>query len=399
LNRPGMGRVTSAEHQHPSPSMAYASSTSNGRSSIGTVSLAQHPSSSPGLSKSECNYIRQGCQSNCRTDGRAQTQVRCYTIVAGSAVKLNQTNFPQMQQQSLFLSSLLSSYGSSRLYDTSTNGSLIDMICSIKAELVQPSAATSEGEMDINLCSTDILSSEISNLLLVYETALEKYYVPCLLNSMRRHLAKNNNKSPDQHSTNTSSTLCVIPGTVVWKLYIDIYILSSLSHNHFGSSVYYLDAVTHCINAALYETVLPPLTILNDDNSTLPTSAAILTNIVLDSEMTHAQPLLCRAGEPPKLPVVITVHAIHPEDPLAKGISWILDATAEEAFVASCTMHAVIVPNADVYHVGAVWTSSGSLPMVQLPHGLHVAQTAAPGVYQQFQRLEDDIGGKNVLRK
>jgi exosome complex RNA-binding protein Rrp42 (RNase PH superfamily) len=283
------------------------------------------------------------------------------------------------------MSALLSSNGSSRLYDTATDGSLIDMMCSIRAELVQPSAddATREGELEIKLCSmTENSSSDTANMLRSYEMALQKYYVPCLLNSIRQRVLE---------GTSESSVLCVIPGTVVWKLYVDVYILSlwSQQHTYFaGSSVYYLDAVTHCVNAALYETVLPSLTTLHDNDDDHMSTSAILTNIALDADRT--QPLLSRRTDTPqRLPVVISVHAIPCRSNVntaKETTTLILDASTEEAAVASFVVHTVVVPCDEGYRPGAVWTSTtaGSLPVSSLPESWHLAQMVAPLVYQHY---------------
>jgi hypothetical protein len=293
------------------------------------------------------------------------------------------------------MSALQSSYGSSRLYDTATNGSLIDMICSIRAELVQPSTddATSEGELEIKLCSmTESASSDTANILRSYEMALQKYYVPCLLNAIRLESLVNTNEfSADGSSTDKNSVLCVIPGAAVWKLYVDVYILSLLSQPHTafaGSSVYYLDAVSHCINSALCQTVLPSLTILHDNDD--PSTSAILNNMTLDTD--RMQPLFRkRTDVQPQLPVVISVYAISSRShgrSAKNTTTWILDATAEEASVASFEVHTVVVPSADCkgYPLCAVWTSAraGSLPLSLLPESLLLAQTVAPTVYQHF---------------
>lgn len=346
------------------------------RSNIGTASSVLSSSIS-WLSQSECDFIRQGCSSHCRTDGRAPTQWRDYTIHSGEK-HLSQC--------------VSSSYGSSRLYDTATQGSLIDMVCSVRAELVVPSSAPG-GEMEVQLFAPimDSTASEISRLLRDCEMALQKYYVPCLYNAIRRHSPQR----PNDDGCSNRSVLNVIPGAVVWKLYIDVYILSLLSpHNAWhggGSSVYYLDAVTHGINAALFETMLPCFSILQaeEKEEITGTTDAIINRITLDLDA--AQPLLSQPGIP--LPIILSAHAIrsvtttstHSRVTPNDDWTWILDATAEEAAVASGALHVVHDPSHDT--VGAVWTSRGSLPPSVWIQGRTVAWTAAKDVYTHFHSL------------
>jgi exosome complex RNA-binding protein Rrp42 (RNase PH superfamily) len=408
-----------------------ANATFHDQTNIGTQAIvSQIPSSSSSsflsswLSQSECEYIRQGCGSNCRLDGRERDQFRQYTIIRGSTSATSSSKMTLNKHPSLFVSSLSSCYGSSRLYDTVTCGSLIDMVCSIKAELVQPSCtAPVEGDIEITLCTDQTSSSssnQISTMLREYETALQQYYVPCLLNSLHQSPMKYEpNEQPCQQSTNGS--LCVIPGAVVWKLFIDVYIISLLSNNDrsIGSSVYYLDAVAHCINAALYETILPSIAIDSTTNnsdgtetSTSKTSAnsssSIIDRMVLDSSIANAKPLL-RKETIPKLPIIVTTHVVQATtNVIATGMlqedskndvttSLILDATAEEEAVSVAAVHAVIVPtmtttppprdeNRTSGIVGAVWkTLRGSIPMSILPKCVEAAMDAAPVAYQHFQ--------------
>jgi exosome complex RNA-binding protein Rrp42 (RNase PH superfamily) len=348
------------------------------------------------LSQSECEYVRQGCIDNCRLDGRRRDQFRHYSIVSGPSVKSSCScsssvihGLQPSIQKSLFVASLSSCYGSSRLYDTITNGSNIDILCSIKAELVQPSYTVND-DIEIKLIA-DHSSNQTSVLLHEYEVALQQYYVPCILNSIRNaHLSDGSHENLDY---SPGDILTVIPGLAAWKLYIDIYIISLLSNNdRSNSSVYYLDAVTHCINAALYETILPSISVDTTGSRECTVvvdskTSSILDRMVLDSDIGNSKPLLRRKFVP-ELPIIVTTHIICCVG--KNDTSLIVDATSEEEIVSAAAVHIIFIPSSHSTddlscNVGAVWkTRCGSISMSLLPKCIETAISAAPMAYQHF---------------
>ena len=331
----------------------------------------QSPQSSSTMAVvTEEEYIRQGCchhNMNCRIDGRQIHEYRHYTITT----PLNVTAISSSSSSSLLLlpySSTAYSYGSSELYDTMTNGTILHLICHIKAEFTTVSTTTSSTPpplVGISLFS-NTTSSDSHKILNEYETSLQQYYVPCLRQSLEQILRF-------QPSSESSS----VPTNTLWKLHVDVQVVSSIhtmstttltstsntnntnntsnTNNNTSTtstttpttnSVYYLDAVTHVINAALYHT-------------TIPLSSSSSNTTMMEHMGEDSQPLIPRksGSQHPHdpvivLPIIVTTHIMsigNRPDPSVSSSSTtttalIADASSEEANLSNVAVHMVIVP-------------------------------------------------------
>jgi exosome complex RNA-binding protein Rrp42 (RNase PH superfamily) len=361
----------------------------------------------PLLSQSECDFIRGGCRDNCRADGRTRHEYRTFTI-ATNVVPL--------------------SHGSSRV--RSGTDDEIHYVASVKAEIVAPSLQqrpNNDGCIEIalvhdalgNNSSSDSSSSHSVSLELRRAQSALQERVPWLL--------------PDR-----STSLCIVPHVAVWKLYVDVYIVSPL----IGSGSVNLEAATHCINAALSDTVLPKVTVPNNDGWNDPDSNALvaqasesdaftsfLDRLVVDSDLAHATRLV---SSPHELPLLVTLCSVVVAPSCASAAEtnqmesdhyrtqpppverlWLWDATAAEQGVATSAVHVVLtrrrrgrplsscsatgtataatehtatLDQQPEWDVVSVWkTGAKSLPLAALPECLALAQQAAPVVLQHYQ--------------
>ena len=313
----------------------------------------------------EEEYIRQGCchhNMNCRIDGRQLHEYRHYTITTTTPPNITAISSSSSSSSPLLLlpySSTAYSYGSSELYDTMTNGTLLHLICHIKAEFTTVSSTLSTTPLvEISLFS-NTTSSDSHKILNEYETSLQQYYVPCLRQSLEQILRF-------QPSSESSS----VPTNTLWKLHVDVQVVSSIhtmstttltstnttnntsnttttsTTSTTTNSVYYLDAVTHVINAALYHT-------------TIPLSSSSSSNTTMMEHMANdSQPLIPRkSGSQPHdphdpvivLPIIVTTHIMsigNRPDPSSTTTTTALiaDASSEEANLSNVAVHMVIVP-------------------------------------------------------
>lgn len=292
--------------------------------------MASSSSTSSGsvlLSVSEQEFIRQGCQADCRADGRAATDFRTYYIET-APVQL--------------------SHGSARLVDAT--GSL-QMLCSVKAELVKPSSRNpAAGSIDVSVDEHAAASRRKNTLLREHQAALQQR-----LQWM----------DPEK--------LCVVAGAAVWRLNVDLYLLST------GNAAW-LDAASHCIRVALSNTVLPALTVADDTDS-----KNVLDRLLVDSDIAHAKPVINLE----EVPLIVTVHVIQTVNDSGRHEQQVLvlDATAEEEAVSVSAVHVAVKRlEKEAATVCAVWKSgSGSLPITLLPACVQAAISAAPVAVQHFK--------------
>ena len=164
------------------------------------------------ISKSEQRYIIEGCQDNCRQDGRTCDEFRKYlTIVGESSETSSSADAGQPPNGPLVLSN-----GSSRvLLPTGETHILV----SVKAELVEPSRSKpNEGIVTVHV---DTMNSNRRNDEL--ESTLADLLVPHLVDLKK---------------------LCIVPGYHAWRLHLDLMVLESE-----GGSL--LDACSQGIHGAL----------------------------------------------------------------------------------------------------------------------------------------------------
>ena len=188
--------------------------------------------------------------------------------------------------------------------------------------------------------------------------------------------------------------------------------------------MYYLDAVTQVINAALYQTMIPST--VETATSTTSFSSSFSSSKIqstkpgvttMDSNIEHSIPLIPRnnnnnnrvgtAATAVVLPTIISTHVMVSDTkactPLDRSghssMVLIADASTEEANLSSVVIHVVIVPtdtttstngtssattkNQPSYTVGAVWkTKSGTISKKTLEYGISTTQQIfAPHAY------------------
>jgi exosome complex RNA-binding protein Rrp42 (RNase PH superfamily) len=388
-----------------------------------TTATPIHP-----ITISERDYIRQGCILNCRIDGRTRYDFRHYTIITNNNTKTAATTelYSRIPVKSSWCRNIIkTSYGSSRLYDTITQGQSMDLLCSIQAEMVLTSSQQqkqSQIPMELSIHTNPTASASNSSVrtavLREYETRLQRYYIPCLMNAIQQQ----------QQQQEDQDVLCIVPGQLYWKLYIDVQVLSS---SHFESSstmnVNYYDAMTHVINAAIQSTKLPRVSSSTSSSSSLApgsssngnnhrsnstgtassSSSSLLDRIVLDSNIEQGRYIIPRQQKHSQhvvlLPILVTTHVIHYSPPSTKeqrhcndlttttttaALVAVVDASPEEEAIAVCAIHVVIVPTRKVplqlsdattttstcsattkqllhddydFTVGGVWNTNGSV--------------------------------------
>ncbi|KAG7362877.1 3' exoribonuclease family, domain containing protein [Nitzschia inconspicua] len=229
------------------------------------------------ISTSEQQYILQGCRENCRRDGRTRSEFRPYYVITGTVAL---------------------SYGSARVFLPTQETHLV---VSVKAELVVPaSSAPAEGVVEV---SVDFLQSDIVNDAL--ETTLSTLLVPHLVDK---------------------GQLCIAPEHYVWKINIDILVISAN-----GGSL--IDACSQGIHAALGQTMLPRLTVAaasteNDDNKPA---------LQVDSNIKAARPIVSTNA----VPVIVTISLLRDSQQSKRPIL-IVDAIAEEETCSFAQVHVVL---------------------------------------------------------
>jgi exosome complex component RRP42 len=236
------------------------------------------------ISTSEQQFILQGCREDCRRDGRSRDEFRPYYIVQGDVAL---------------------SYGSSRVFLPTQE---THVLVSIKAELVVPSAvAPQEGvvELNVDFLHSDPHHSSTSDAL---ETTLSTLFVPHLIDKRR---------------------LCIAPEYYVWKINIDILIISAN-----GGSL--MDACSQGIHSALGQTLLPQLAVAPAEGGNTKGSKPTLQ---VDSDIKAARPII--AGGMVNVPVIVTVFLLRDTQQQRRPIL-IVDATAEEETCSFAQIHVVL---------------------------------------------------------
>jgi len=230
------------------------------------------------ISASESKFIVEGCRDGCRADGRSRKDFRLYSSVVGDFAL---------------------SHGSARIFLATKE---THVLVSVKAELVVPaSAAPAEGAVEVHV---DRLQGAGGNRDDGLESTLSNLLVPHLVD--KRHL-------------------CVAPHHFVWKLSIDLVVVTAS-----GGSL--IDACSRGIRAALRQTLLPRLDVVpaggeGGGNNGKPV-------IKVDSDITVAERI--RGVE--QAPVIVTVSLLrHRNTPVM-----IVDATGEEEECAFARVHVVL---------------------------------------------------------
>jgi exosome complex component RRP42 len=302
--------------------------------------------STPLLSRSEMDFIREGCHQNCRVDGRGRDEYRGYRIVTEGSMS-------HEDNSSTSNPPLILSNGSARLFEAARHGHedvSLHMLCSVKAEVVHPSALhPAQGAMELHVES---LSSSGPN-------------------SQRR-------KTQDELEATLSKllmrdlvdleALCIVPYHYVWRLHVDLFVLTAGSSH--GSLC---DAASHVIRAALQCTRLPAITsstaTANESHNGLAKASFRNKNplfphggveLMVDGDLAVASP-------PPgvnQAPIIVSVTVLANSEVLRRtpvsAVSvapvLILDATPDEEACAVAQVHV------------AIDRSDGSNPLITALH-------------------------------
>eukprot|EP00977_Amphora_coffeiformis_P007843 scaffold1727_cov150-Amphora_coffeaeformis.AAC.1 len=290
--------------------------------------MASLSSTTISLGQSERDYILAGCRQDCRLDGRTCHEVRPYVLVEAAE------------------DPLILSHGSARLQSANAchDGGSTELLCSVKAELVQPALHHPEkGVVEIHV---DTLAAGISRRLCDDLEATLTYLL--------------GNSVVDTHA------LCVLPHVYAWRLQIDVYVVS-----HAGSL---LDAASRVVRAALQSTKLPMIDVLPtashesmyQESTDATSSTTASASVVVDGDIHHASPL-------PGVddgPVIVTVTVLQSLDANNRTTtSLVLDATVAEEACAVAQVHVSVVPKkGDKPTITAVRkTGTGGLPVALLP--------------------------------
>jgi len=269
-----------------------------------------------------------GCRQDCRLDGRTCHEVRPYVLVEAAE------------------DPLILSHGSARLQSANAchDGGSTELLCSVKAELVQPALNQPEqGDVEIHV---DTLAAGISRRLCDD------------LEATLTHLLGD--------SVVDTRALCVLPHVYAWRLQIDVYVVS-----HAGSL---LDAASRVVRAALRCTKLPTVDVLptashesiNQESADVTSSTATSASVVVDGDIHHASSL-------PGVddgPVIVTVTVLQSLDAGNRPVtSLVLDATVAEESCAVAQVHVSVVQrHGDNPTITAIRkTGTGGLPVALLP--------------------------------
>mmetsp|Transcript_23564 Transcript_23564/g.50123 ORF Transcript_23564/g.50123 Transcript_23564/m.50123 type:complete len:297 (-) Transcript_23564:24-914(-) len=227
------------------------------------------------ISSSESKFIIEGCRDGCRVDGRSRRDFRLYSSVVGDFAL---------------------SHGSARIFLATKE---THILVSIKAELVVPASyAPTEGAVEVHV---DYMQGNKNNRDDDLESTLSNLLVPHLVDKKK---------------------LCIAPRHFVWKLNIDIFVITSG-----GGSL--IDACSQGIHAALQQTLLPKIKVVpaSESGGNKPT-------IQVDSDIKAAE---CIPGVE-NSPVIVTVSLLrHRKTPVM-----IVDATGEEEACAFARVHVVL---------------------------------------------------------
>lgn len=239
------------------------------------------------ISSSEQKFIIEGCQENCRQDGRSRPEFRPYlTVVGDSSSTSTSTDTDDLPQQP----PLVLSNGSARVFLATGE---THILVSAKAELVVPALSRpNEGVIDVHV---DLMQKRDEDL----ESILSSLLLPHLVDTEK---------------------LCIVPNHYVWRLHLDLLIMSSD-----GGSL--LDACSQGIHAALVNTLLPKVSYVAAQIGEKPT-------LQVDGDITSAA---CIPGVE-QAPVIVTVSMLKSRNTPV----FILDATAEEEACAYAQVHVVL---------------------------------------------------------
>ena len=278
----------------------------------------------PHLSPAEMRYIIEGCVNDMRSDGRSVRDFRQYGITPSSS---SSSSISSSVSTAAMASSapLVLSNGSSRV---TLPGSDTDVLCSVRAELVVPSALhPNEGAVELNV---DLLPSaaSVAGSDNRRRRTEEMEIAAILTDLLLPHVVDR-------------SQLCVIPGKYVWKLNVDVMVLTCDGN--------VVDVCALAIRSAIRSTVLPMVTPVakagNEDGEAggSGNSGKASDDFMVDGD-------IAKASVPPgaeSCPVVVTVFVLDKERGRGNssgGSVFIVDAQSDEEFCSSTRISVSVDP-------------------------------------------------------
>jgi exosome complex component RRP42 len=321
------------------------------------------PSTIALLGQSERTYLLEGCRDDCRLDGRRCQEHRPYVIV-------------QPLTEALILS-----HGSARLIGATSQGGggeATHLLCSVKAELVQPSPH----EPDRGVVEYHVDS---------WMAGFSRRVCDDLQASLTHLLGDSVVDTAALHLGGGSS--------LAWRLHVDVYILSTA-----GSL---LEAASRVIRAALQATRLPAVAVVapaaqpdgDAASSRSPDGDTTSASLVVDPDV-HASTTPVGASDGP---VIVTVTVMQSTSPRSDrpGVMThlVLDATAQEEACATAQVHVTVQGN----RLGAVRKSgTGSLPVALLTDitklAVPAAATTNPAFSHQSSSKQSPLSSEWLLQ-
>lgn len=340
------------------------------------------------ISASEKAYIIEGCECNLRLDGRGCLEYRPYTLIQNAAASCGGEDKP------IFVLA----NGSSRFL---LPGGSTDIVCSVKAELVRPRPShPNEGLLELQVDTSSIWKSS--------ENKREGRNEEMELSSLLSHLHL-------PHVVDKQA-LCLVPGSLAWRLFIDVLVVSCDGN--------VLDSCSHAIRSALLNTLLPIVTPVTDNNDGPQNSEAdhnnntrkkkkISDEFIVDGDVTHA---IVPKGAI-DCPIIVSIYLIPKKETYTKSakqhtgntlsrmkkrtaasggkVMMILDSSSEEEACASTKVSVSVDPQGricGVYKYANASDGSGTMLFGMLTEITNVAVATSKRVYEMIDRSTYDGG-------
>ena len=338
----------------------------------------------PHLSPAEMRYIIEGCVNDMRSDGRSVRDFRQYGIIPSSSSSTSSSFSTAAMASS---APLVLSNGSSRV---TLPGSDTDVLCSVRAELVVPSALhPNEGAVELNV---DLLPSaaSVAGSDNRRRRTEEMEIAAILTDLLLPHVVDR-------------SQLCVIPGKYVWKLNVDVMVLTCDGN--------VVDVCALAIRSAIRSTVLPMVTPVakagNEDGESggSGNSGKASDDFMVDGD-------IAKASVPPgaeSCPVVVTVFVLDKErgrGNSSTGSVFIVDAQSDEEFCSSTRISVSVDPAGNICGIykhgsapalGDEGNYSGTLQVGRLMDLTNLAASTSKAVIEMMDATSALGGGMDTM--
>ena len=345
----------------------------------------------PHLASAEMRYIIEGCVNDMRACGRSVRDFRPFGITPSSSSSSSSASASSVSTAAIASSApLVLSNGSSRV---TLPGSDTDVLCSVRAELVIPSALhPSDGVVELNVdllpTATSVAGGDNRR-----RRTEEMEISAVLTDLLLPHVVDR-------------SALCVIPGKYVWRLNVDVMVLTCDGN--------VVDVCALAIRSAIRSTVLPMVTPVakagadNDDGkrgggsgSGSGSSGKVSDDFVVDGD-------IAKASLPPgaeSCPVVVTVFVLDKERGKNSGGSggsvFIVDARSDEEICSSTRISVSVDPAGNICGIykhgsapalGNEGNYSGTLPVGRLVELTNLAASTSKSVVE-IMDVSSAVGG------